>query len=108
MIVYVKGAQVWLAAADAGEGTASGYTLPIRPDHIERAFYRKNLFTDEEEEEFDPVQIFTSPSIHYCALPVYCDSTKFKGRAILLLLLLLLLREEVVLVLLLVCCSSLV
>ena len=62
-----------------GEVTASGHKLPIRPGHIQGKQDRKNLFTGQQE-EFDPVQIFTSPSIYYCAYgDVYCDRTEFKG-----------------------------
>jgi hypothetical protein len=64
-----------MAAADE-----SGYELPIRPGHITGAFDRKNLYTGKQE-KFDPVQIFTSPSIKYCAYrDIYCDRTEFKGR----------------------------
>ena len=53
--------------------------LPIRPGHIQGRQRRTNRSTGQEE-EFDPVQIFTSPSIHYCAYgDVYCDRTEFKG-----------------------------
>ena len=63
-----------------GEVTPSGYKLPVRDGHIKKAFRRQNRFT-KMEEEFDPVQIFTSPSIHYCDYStVYCDETFFQGR----------------------------
>ena len=63
-----------------GEVTPSGYTLPIRPGHIKGKFSRINRFTGKRE-EFDPVQVFTSPSIHYCAYnEVYVDRTMFQGR----------------------------
>jgi hypothetical protein len=63
-----------------GEVTASGYELPIRDGHITAPFDRPNDFTGERE-EFDPVQVFTSPSIHYCAYEdFYCDRTRFEGR----------------------------
>jgi hypothetical protein len=62
-----------------GEVTASGYELPIRPGHITATFERDNLFTGERE-QFDPMQVFTSPSIHYCSYgSVYCDRTTFEG-----------------------------
>ena len=63
-----------------GDVTPSGYKIPIRPGHIGATFERANSFTGERE-EFDPVQVFTSPSIHYCAYGrVYCDRTTFEGQ----------------------------
>jgi hypothetical protein len=63
-----------------GDVAPSGYQIPIRPGHIGGTFERTNSFTGERE-EFDPVQVFTSPSIHYCAYGrVYCDRTTFEGQ----------------------------
>jgi hypothetical protein len=62
-----------------GEVTASGYTIPIRDGHIVKPFRRKNKCTGAME-DFDPNQIFTSPSIKYCSYErVYCDKTDFNG-----------------------------
>jgi hypothetical protein len=63
-----------------GELTPSGYEMPIRGGHIKKPFERVNAFT-QQRETFDPQQVFTSPSIHYCAYGgVYCDRTAFEGR----------------------------
>ena len=62
-----------------GEVTSSGYEIPIGAGHIKRKFSRTNLFT-KKLEDFDPVQVYTSPSIRYCAYgEVYVDQTTFQG-----------------------------
>mmetsp|Transcript_12088 Transcript_12088/g.28120 ORF Transcript_12088/g.28120 Transcript_12088/m.28120 type:complete len:148 (+) Transcript_12088:647-1090(+) len=63
-----------------GDVTASGYSIPVRPGHITGTFTRTNEDTGEPE-QFDPQQVFTSPSIKYCAYStVYCDVTRYRGK----------------------------
>jgi hypothetical protein len=62
-----------------GDVTHSGITIPIGEHHIEGSSERINAYTGKDE-TFDPKQVFTSPSIHYCAYKtVYCDRTQFDG-----------------------------
>ena len=58
---------------------------PVRRGHIQQPFQRQNAHTGAEE-NFDPLQIFTSPSIRYCAAQdsdgdyFYCERDEFEGR----------------------------
>jgi hypothetical protein len=62
-----------------GEVTATGFTIPIREGHIKSSFRRWNDYS-KTHEDFNPNQIFTSPSIKYCSYgSVYCDKTMFQG-----------------------------
>eukprot|EP00042_Codosiga_hollandica_P041735 m.375293 g.375293 ORF g.375293 m.375293 type:complete len:681 (-) comp56177_c0_seq13:29-2071(-) len=54
----------------AGDIMLGGRPLGIPPGHIRRTFKRQNLHTGKEE-EFNPHQIFTSPSHRYSAHPAY-------------------------------------
>eukprot|EP00054_Salpingoeca_dolichothecata_P029899 m.238554 g.238554 ORF g.238554 m.238554 type:complete len:120 (-) comp26567_c0_seq1:84-443(-) len=47
-----------------------GEKLLIQPGHV-RAPYRRTNAETGKQEEFDPVQIFTSPSIVYASNPKY-------------------------------------
>lgn len=74
-----------------GERTAptvenpDGVEITIRGGHIPKPFKRTNAYT-QKQEWFDPNQVFTSPSIKYCAYeiqgypPFYCDWTTFNGK----------------------------
>ena len=48
-----------------GTETESGFVLPIRDGHIPGKFERTNKYTGTKE-QFDPNQIFMSPTIKYC------------------------------------------
>jgi hypothetical protein len=62
-----------------GEVTATGFRIPIREGHIKSSFRRRNNYS-KTDEDFNPNQIFTSPSIKYCSYgSVYCDKTMFQG-----------------------------
>jgi len=71
-----------------GDKTPKGFEIPIRQGHITRSFERTNRHTNATE-HFDPGrQVFTSPSIKYCAYGteaqgahrgVYCDIVEFEG-----------------------------
>jgi hypothetical protein len=69
-----------------GDTTADGTEITIREGHIPGIVSRTNRYTGKRE-DFDPNQVFTSPSIKYCAYehpgcqPTYCDWTYFEGRA---------------------------
>lgn len=54
----------------AGDISLGGKAVPIREGHIPEPFKRVNLFTGLSE-DFNPNQIFTSPSIVYSGLPQY-------------------------------------
>jgi hypothetical protein len=47
-----------------GDLALGGQAIKILGGHIKKPFSRRNLFT-EKQEEFDPNQIFTSPSPRY-------------------------------------------
>lgn len=55
-----------------GTETESGFTLPIRPGHIDGGFTRINSRSGATE-TFDPKQIFMSPTIKYCEEPAYTE-----------------------------------
>ena len=66
-----------------GDMKPSGGSVPIGEGHINRGFKRKNHHTGKQE-RFNPKQVFTSPSIHYCAYSnsredYYCDRTQYDG-----------------------------
>jgi hypothetical protein len=62
-----------------GELTASGFRMPNREGPITGPFRRFNNHS-KTHEDFDPNQIFTSPSIKYCSFEdAYCDKTNFQG-----------------------------
>eukprot|EP01045_Picozoa_sp_COSAG04_P030086 COSAG04_NODE_5123_length_1728_cov_2.409454_1_plen_445_part_10 len=50
----------------AGDVTSTGHKIHLRDGHITKAKWRTNEFTGKRE-LFNPRQIFTSPSIKYCA-----------------------------------------
>ena len=53
-----------------GMRVVAGHTIGIRDGHIKRTFTRQNLATGGEE-EFDPNQVFMSPSIKYSSDEIY-------------------------------------
>jgi hypothetical protein len=62
-----------------GESTASGFQIPIREGPITSPLRRFNNYS-KTHGDFDPNQIFTSPSIKYCSYEdVCCDKTYFQG-----------------------------
>jgi len=66
-----------------GETTAAldGAAVAVRPGHIKKPFRRVNAYT-KEEELFDPMQIFLSPSIRYCELPQYAKHSVHRGQQV--------------------------
>ena len=70
-----RGAQERLSVVDAGGSDASEY----RPNQIRKTFEHINEITGKRE-EFNPTQIFTSPSILCGGYEnVYCEKTDVKG-----------------------------
>jgi hypothetical protein len=56
-----------------GEGGKPGEVLGVGNGHIKAPFQRLNKFTGKQE-QFDPNQIFSSPSIAYSSLPQYATT----------------------------------
>jgi hypothetical protein len=54
----------------AGDVALGGHELGIPDGHITDSFERKNLYTGETE-QFDPHQVFTTPSIKYASHGAY-------------------------------------
>jgi hypothetical protein len=59
-----------LALVRPGDVALGGTLMGARSGHILRPFKRLNLYTDQQE-MFDPNQIFTSPSSRYASHPAY-------------------------------------
>eukprot|EP01084_Bolivina_argentea_P113465 202197_1 len=62
-----------------GDRAADGHIIEVGDGHIQEPFKRYNEYT-KETEMFDPIQIYCSPSIKYCAYPAYAKEFFFKLR----------------------------
>jgi hypothetical protein len=70
-----------------GDTTASGFQIPFRDNHYSGPCFERHNGHTGQLELFDPEQIFTSPSVNYCAYkdpaaskPTYCDEVLHEGR----------------------------
>jgi len=70
-----------------GDVAPGGFQIPIRGGHIAGACRRRNPYTGVTD-DFDPIEIFTSPTIEYCAYSgdgsgeggIYCTKSRFRGK----------------------------
>eukprot|EP00998_Keelungia_sp_KM082_P005980 NODE_225_length_2256_cov_57.223109_g219_i0.p1 GENE.NODE_225_length_2256_cov_57.223109_g219_i0~~NODE_225_length_2256_cov_57.223109_g219_i0.p1 ORF type:complete len:306 (+),score=55.84 NODE_225_length_2256_cov_57.223109_g219_i0:1279-2196(+) len=66
--------------APAGTTLNGGDTVQVVDGHIKKPFQRYNKHT-QKNEDFDPNQVFVSPSIRYCAWrSIYCKPIHWHGR----------------------------